>query len=106
MLAILAPHEDIRADLETILLRARDEVLGRRAGLEVPVHQVGDLSLREIEVFALLAQGLTNAEIAKRLFITEGTAKVHVRRIFQKTGTRTRAEAAVAAASYLSNDDP
>jgi DNA-binding NarL/FixJ family response regulator len=71
--------------------------------LDVPLAEVADLSPREIDVFALLAQGLTNREIATRLFISEVTVKVHVRRIFQKTGARSRAEAAVAAASYLSN---
>jgi ATP/maltotriose-dependent transcriptional regulator MalT len=103
ILAILAPQVDVRADLQTIILRARDETLARRAGLDVPLADVADLSPREIEVFALLAQGLTNREIAARLFISEATVKVHVHRIFQKTGSRSRAEAAVAAASYLSN---
>jgi LuxR family maltose regulon positive regulatory protein len=102
ILAILAPHEEIRSDLRAIVLRARDEILARQAGLDLPLAHVADLSPREIEVFALLAQGLTNRDIAARLFISEFTVKVHVRRIFQKTGARSRAEAAVAAASYLS----
>jgi DNA-binding CsgD family transcriptional regulator/tetratricopeptide (TPR) repeat protein len=103
ILAILAPELEVRSDLEAIILRARDEILARRAGLDVPLAEVADLSPREIDVFALLAQGLTNREIATRLFISEVTVKVHVRRIFQKTGARSRAEAAVAAASYLTN---
>ena len=103
ILAILADRDDVRSDLQSIVLGARDEILARRAGLHVSLAPVADLSPREIEVFALLGEGLTNAEIAKRLFITEVTVKVHVRRIFQKTGAHTRAEAAVAAASYLSN---
>jgi LuxR family transcriptional regulator, maltose regulon positive regulatory protein len=102
ILAILAKQRDVRSDLQAIVLRARDEILGRRAGLDVALTDVANLSPREIEVFALLGEGLTNREIAERLFISEVTAKVHVRRIFQKTGARTRAEAAVAAASYLS----
>jgi two-component system nitrate/nitrite response regulator NarL len=36
------------------------------------------------------AEGLSNKEIARRLNITEGTAKVHLHRIFQKTGTKNR----------------
>jgi ATP/maltotriose-dependent transcriptional regulator MalT len=103
ILAILASQHDVRPDLQAIILRARDETLARRAGLDVRLANVADLSPREIEVFALLAQGLTNREIGTRLFISEGTAKVHVHRIFQKTGARSRAEAAVAAASYLSS---
>jgi LuxR family maltose regulon positive regulatory protein len=103
VLGILARVDDVRSDLQPIVLRARDQILARRAGLDVTLEPVADLSPREIEVFALLGEGLPNAEIAKRLFISEVTVKVHVRRIFQKTGARTRAEAAVAAASYLSN---
>lgn len=105
ILGALAGYDDIRPELQAIVLRARDGVLGRRAGLDIPLARVADLSPRETEVFALLAEGLTNREIAKRLYISEVTAKVHVRRIFEKTGARSRAEAAVAAASYLSNSD-
>jgi DNA-binding CsgD family transcriptional regulator len=103
ILAILAPQTRVRPDLEGIIFRARDEILARRAGLDIPLADVADLSPREIEVFALLAQGLTNREIATRLFISDVTVKVHVHRIFLKTGARSRAEAAVAAASYLAN---
>ena len=44
-----------------------------------------------------MTQGLTNKEIGRTLFITEGTAKVHVRKICQKLGARTRTEAAMRA---------
>ncbi len=47
----------------------------------------------------MLAQGLTNREIASALYISEATAKVHVRHILGKLGVRTRTEAAVRAAS-------
>ena len=52
------------------------------------------LSKREYEVYELLAQGRSNREIAKALFISESTTKVHVRHIFEKLKVRTRAEAA------------
>ncbi len=51
------------------------------------------LSLREIEVVTLLAEGLTNLQIGRRLTITEGTVKSHVKRILKKTGSANRAEA-------------
>ena len=51
------------------------------------------LSLREIEVVTLMAQGLTNLQIGRRLTITEGTVKSHVKRILKKTGSANRAEA-------------
>ncbi len=53
------------------------------------------LTSRELEVQSLLAQGLTNKEIAKRLFISESTVKVHVRHLFEKLGVRTRMAAAL-----------
>jgi DNA-binding NarL/FixJ family response regulator len=55
----------------------------------------GGLSPRESEVLALLAEGLSNREIGKRLFISEVTVKVHIRHIFEKLGVRTRTQAAI-----------
>jgi DNA-binding NarL/FixJ family response regulator len=52
------------------------------------------LSPREQQVYDLLIQGRANREIAKALFISESTTKVHVRHIFEKLGVHTRAEAA------------
>jgi DNA-binding NarL/FixJ family response regulator len=53
------------------------------------------LTARESEVLGLIASGLTNAEIASKLFLTVGTVKVHVGSILRKLGLRTRTEAAV-----------
>lgn len=55
---------------------------------------VGLLSRRESEVLALVAEGLTNAEIAARLFISTKTAEHHVSNILMKLHLRGRAEAA------------
>jgi DNA-binding CsgD family transcriptional regulator len=52
------------------------------------------LSRRELEVLALLAGGATNAQIAAKLFVTEGTAKAHVGHILRKLGAGNRVEAA------------
>jgi DNA-binding NarL/FixJ family response regulator len=53
----------------------------------------GGLTAREAEVLTLLAAGLSNTEIAKRLYLSHATVKTHINRIFAKTGARDRAQA-------------
>jgi DNA-binding NarL/FixJ family response regulator len=52
--------------------------------------KLGELSGRELEVFRLIAQGQSNAEIGQELFIEESTVKTHVTHILQKLGLRDR----------------
>jgi DNA-binding NarL/FixJ family response regulator len=87
--------------LAAIFMRSRDADIARRAGLRVlREHRLKrePLSAREREVYELLIHGRGNREIAEALFISESTAKVHVRHIFEKLGVHTRAEAAGMAA--------
>jgi DNA-binding NarL/FixJ family response regulator len=56
---------------------------------------LAELTSREHEVLRLLAEGLSNAEIGKRLFIGETTVKTHVTRVLQKLDLRDRAQAIV-----------
>ena len=51
------------------------------------------LTQREAEILTLIAQGLTNPEIAAQLFLSSHTIKTHINRIFSKTGSRDRAAA-------------
>ena len=91
--------------LARLLVRSRDFELARSQGVETRMDQadepLGGLTRRELEVLTLLSQGLTNAEIAARLFITPSTAKAHVRNIFAKLGVRTRLQAALRAHELL-----
>jgi DNA-binding NarL/FixJ family response regulator len=58
------------------------------------------LSLREQEVLALLALGLSNPEIADELFLSVDTIKTYVRRVFAKLGVNNRTNAALLAANF------
>jgi DNA-binding CsgD family transcriptional regulator len=94
--------------LRGLLQKSRDYDLARSASLEVradePEGTLGSLTRRELEVLGLLALGMTNIEIAERLFIARSTAKVHVRHIFEKLGVRNRLQAVIRAQELLGSE--
>jgi ATP/maltotriose-dependent transcriptional regulator MalT len=83
-----------------LLRRAHDEAIAQVAGLGA-TGGPQCLSPREAEVFELIRLGLSNKQIAKKLFITESTAKVHVHHILEKLGAKSRTQAALMAPPIL-----
>ena len=65
----------------------------RATNTPVPAANVANLSVREIEVLRLVAEGLTNAQAAEQLFLSPRTVEQHVRSIYNKLGVSSRAAA-------------
>jgi DNA-binding CsgD family transcriptional regulator len=77
-----------QADRARAMLRR----LGRRPVTMSRDHEQRRLSLREEEVAQLVAQGLSNAEVAERLFISSRTVGTHLEHIYRRLGLRSRSE--------------
>jgi len=103
-----APPEELLAAIEVVargdaliapaVTRSVIEEFVRRSPAPSPPAPVLDeLTAREREVLALLARGLSNAEIAERLVVSDGTVKTHVAHVFSKLGLRDRVQAVILA---------
>jgi DNA-binding NarL/FixJ family response regulator len=87
--ALLAPAITRRLIGEFALMRPKPD--------QTPVAAFAALTPRETQVLRLVAEGLSNPEIAARLVVTEETVKTHVSRVLNKLGLRDRTQAVVAA---------
>ena len=86
--ALLAP---------SITRRLIEEFVRSGSARSSPPAALSDLTARELEVLQLIARGLSNAEIAKELFVSETTVKTHVAHVLMKLGLRDRVQAVVLA---------
>jgi DNA-binding NarL/FixJ family response regulator len=102
-----APADDLIAAIRVVasgdallapsVTRRVIERFAERPAANVTVGGLDDLTERESEVLKLVARGLSNTEIAEKLFLSEATVKTHVSHILTKLGIRDRVQAVVAA---------
>lgn len=78
-----------------------DSHLQAEAGRPAPSRERSLLSPRETELVELVRQGLRNRDIAEKLGITEGTVKVYLHSVFEKTGVANRTELAIRAGEWV-----
>jgi DNA-binding NarL/FixJ family response regulator len=90
---VVAPEVTRRLIAELAAPRDRDGTGERADRVSLPA----DLTPRERDVLAGLGSGLSNAELAAELMISEATAKTHVSRVLAKLGVTSRVQAAIAA---------
>ena len=93
LLGAVAETPAFRTGLGELLARTNEGALAKQLGVSVPRPAAeASLTPRELEIVHEVERGLSNREIATRLFISEATVKAHLRHIYEKLGVRTRTE--------------
>lgn len=102
-----APAEELASAIRVVaagdallspsITRRLIEEFAKRPVPGTPPPQLGSLTDREVEVLKLISRGLSNAEIAKQLYVGEGTVKTHVSHLLAKLQLRDRVQAVVMA---------
>ena len=83
---------EVKINMEVVDLQEAVFLIKKKINNQCEInHQ--KLSLREIEVLALIMQGYTNNEIAEKLFVSKETVKKHIHNIYEKLHVQTRTEA-------------
>jgi DNA-binding NarL/FixJ family response regulator len=95
LFAIRAVHSGDSVVAPSTTRRLIDQFAALLPGSKEPPDELAELTEREREVLTLVAQGLSNGEIAQRLFVSEATVKTHVGRVLAKLGLRDRVQAVV-----------
>jgi DNA-binding NarL/FixJ family response regulator len=95
--AVAAGHSWLDPAVTGRVLAAYRSAPGVPAAPAAAAPELAGLTAREREVLTGIGRGLTNAEIARELFVGEGTVKTHVNHLFAKLGLRDRAAAVVLA---------
>ena len=85
---------------ETIVIREVPVPAGGPFELNEKKLEELAITSRELEILQLIAEGLSNREIAERLFVSENTVKTHSSRVFDKLGARRRTQAVQLGKSY------
>ena len=78
---------------ERVVVREVPVVAAAAFAVDQPRVDALGITPRELEILALIAEGLSNREIAERLFVSENTVKTHCSRAFDKLGARRRTQA-------------
>lgn len=106
IVAYLNEIELLKANQEIVRINAKDEVIVPASKKTLNDFLVNPLTERELEVLQLVCDGLTNQQIADKIFVSVNTIKTHNKNIFEKLDVKNRTQAVVMVSSFdLDNNE-